>query len=454
MASAGLAVSWRLTAEPPGGRRVGRLTRIAERPNMRQIVASAMKATFLDRLIERIDRVDPESLQGYVLRLWRERGFLETVFNTIQEGILVLDARGHIKYLNRAAEGLLGVRRASAIGRPIRRYLREVAWDRLQEGDGDAWEQLVHQEIEVRYPTRRILSLYAVPLGAEEGAFPSNPAPAEGAGAEAEGGLLLMVRDVTESRKRTEEAIEDERLSAIQLLAAGVAHEIGNPLNSLTIHLQLLDRGLRKLGREAEPLLELVSVARTEVGRLDGIVTQFLRAIRPTSPELALGTVNRVLEETLRFMEHEIRNRDIILEPDFGKRLPRILMDANQLRQAFFNIVNNAIQAMPTGGILEVTTRLDDDFVVVSFRDTGGGISLEDGSRIFDPFYTTRKSGSGVGLWIVQRIVRDHGGEIRIESTPGSGTLFTVRLPVPGRRLRLLEAHAGGGDRDGEGDPG
>jgi signal transduction histidine kinase len=262
-----------------------------------------------------------------------------------------------------------------------------------------------------------------------------------------------MIRDVTENRKRTEEAIEDERLSAIQLLAAGVAHEIGNPLNSLTIHLQLIERGLRKLGPEAKPLLELVGVARTELNRLDGIVTQFLRAIRPTSPELELGSVNRVLEDTLRFMDQEIRNRDILLETDLGKRLPRILMDSNQLKQAFFNIVNNAIQAMPTGGILEASTRPADDFVVVCFRDTGGGISMEDASRIFDPFYTTRKSGSGVGLWIVQRIVRDHGGEIRIESTPGSGTLFTIRLPVAGRRLRLLEAPAAGGEREMEGEP-
>ncbi len=409
-----------------------------------------MKSSFLDRLIDRIDRVDPQSLQSYVLRLRREHGFLETVFNSIQEGLVVLDSRGTIKYFNRAAEELLGIRSSSAIGRPIRRYLRDVAWDRLLGEDEAEWERLIHQEIEVQYPERRILNIYAVPLAVPE--REEAPAGEEDSpeGRREEGSLLLMIRDVTENRKRAAETLEDERLSAIQLMAAGVAHEIGNPLNSLNIHLQLLARELRQCGEKAGPLLDLVSVARTEVQRLDGIVTQFLRAIRPTSPQLELGSVNRVLEDTLRFMDHEIRNRDVVVEADLAKRLPRILMDANQLRQAFFNILNNAIQAMPNGGVLRVSTGLADDFVTVSFQDTGPGIALEDAGRIFNPFYTTRKSGSGIGLWIVQRIIREHGGEIRVESTPGSGTCFTVRLPVPGRRLRLLEAPSADGTPDEE----
>ncbi|HOW97752.1 MAG TPA: ATP-binding protein [Kiritimatiellia bacterium] len=385
-----------------------------------------MKSAFLDKLMERLDRVDPGSLQTHFLRLAREKGLLETLFRAVREGIIVLDGRGRITYANRAAEQMLGFQADAAAGQSIRRFLREMDWDRLLELDPEEWSRLVSREIEITYPERRLLDFYVVPLTAV---------------AESERGAVVLLRDVTSDRDHEARAVESERLNALTLLAAGVAHEIGNPLNSLHIHLQLIERELGGLPPEKRrELVDLVEVSRREVERLDGILTQFLRALRPAPPNLAPGSVADVLRETLNFLQHEIRDRDVLVEVEAPEALPAIPIDADQIKQAFFNIIRNAIQAMPGGGLLKITLRETDRFVEIAFRDRGPGIPPEDIHRIFEPYQTTRPDGSGLGLAIVQRIVRDHGGQIEVHSRPGEGTTFTLLLPRTGQRLRLLQA--------------
>lgn len=385
-----------------------------------------MKSAFLDKLMERLDRVDPGSLQTHFLRLAREKGLLETLFRAVREGIIVLDGRGRITYANRAAEQMLGFQADAAAGQSIRRFLREMDWDRLLELDPEEWSRLVSREIEITYPERRLLDFYVVPLSAA---------------AEGERGAVVLLRDVTSDRDHEARAVESERLNALTLLAAGVAHEIGNPLNSLHIHLQLIERELAGLTPEKrKELTDLVEVSRREVERLDGILTQFLRALRPAPPDLAPGSVADVLRETLNFLQHEIRDRDVLVEVEAPEALPAIPIDADQIKQAFFNIIRNAIQAMPGGGLLKITLRETDRFMEIAFRDRGPGIPPEDIHRIFEPYQTTRPDGSGLGLAIVQRIVRDHGGQIEVHSRPGEGTTFTLLLPRTGQRMRLLQA--------------
>ncbi|MBP7829990.1 MAG: PAS domain S-box protein [Kiritimatiellae bacterium] len=385
-----------------------------------------MKSAFLDKLMERLDRVDPGSLQTHFLRLAREKGLLETLFRAVREGIIVLDGRGRITYANRAAEQMLGFQADAAAGQSIRRFLREMDWDRLLELDPEEWSRLVSREIEITYPERRLLDFYVVPLSAA---------------AEGERGAVVLLRDVTSDRDHEARAVESERLNALTLLAAGVAHEIGNPLNSLHIHLQLIERELAGLTpKKRKELTDLVEVSRREVERLDGILTQFLRALRPAPPDLAPGSVADVLRETLNFLQHEIRDRDVLVEVEAPEALPAIPIDADQIKQAFFNIIRNAIQAMPGGGLLKITLRETDRFMEIAFRDRGPGIPPEDIHRIFEPYQTTRPDGSGLGLAIVQRIVRDHGGQIEVHSRPGEGTTFTLLLPRTGQRMRLLQA--------------
>lgn len=385
-----------------------------------------MKAGFLDKLIERLDRIDPKSLQSHFLRLAQERGLLETIFQSIQEGVIVVDGTGRLNYANRTAEQLLGFSFESAKGRPVSAYLKEIDWDRILNLDPSEWSKLISHEIEVTYPTHRFIHFYIVPLAVQQ---------------QGEEGALVILRDVTHDRQHEASLLESERFNAIKLLAAGVAHEIGNPLNALNIHLQLLDRELRRLSsNDADGLQELVQVARNEVSRLDLIITQFLRALRPSKPKFAPAQIDEILQEALVLLRQEIQDRGIEVQIECPQPLPRIRVDRNQIKQVFFNIVRNAFQAMPNGGVLTVSLAAEDRYLIISFQDTGVGIRPEDFARIFDPYYSTKADGSGLGLMIVQRIVQEHGGQIKVATTPDKGTNFTILLPRVERRVRLLKA--------------
>ena len=388
-----------------------------------------MKNTFLDKLIGRIDRVDPQSLQSFVLKLAREKGFLETLFNTIQEGIIVTDPDGRIRYLNTAAGDMLGLDRERTLGEPLSKHLRDLDWDKIFSADKGEWSKVLAHELEVFYPRQRLLSFYIVPLVDEDHDLVS--------------GMAVILRDVTETRRHTETTIESEKLSALTLLAAGVAHEIGNPLNSLNIHLQLMEREMKNLpAPQATRLKKDVQTAREEVTRLDRIINQFLRAIRPTKPDLQRAAINEIVTESLALLEREVENRDILVELELAPDLPRCLVDRAQMKQVFYNLIRNALQAMRADGILRLRTEAGESHVAISVMDTGQGISPEQIGRIFEPYYTTKSEGTGLGLMIVQRIVREHGGTIDVESNAGRGTTVRIKLPIYEKQTRLLEAAA------------
>jgi signal transduction histidine kinase len=254
--------------------------------------------------------------------------------------------------------------------------------------------------------------------------------------------MVVVLSDVTEEKVTMEERIETERIASIMRLSAGVAHELGNPLNSLTIHLQLIERQLKKLelGDVAGSMSESLEVCQGEVKRLDGIITHFLEAVRPQQPELNELNLIELVDEVLRVQEAELRDRCLDVNVEVAQEIPSILGDRGQIKQVFFNLVKNAMEAMQPGGKLRVLARSDDEFVYIQFIDTGSGISEDELSRILQPYYTTKKEGHGLGMMIVQRIIRDHGGQLGIESRKGEGTAITLQFPQQHRRTRLLEA--------------
>ena len=399
-----------------------------------------MKAGFLEKLIGRLGKIGPEEVQNYLLRLAQEKGFLETVFNAIQEGIIVTDSSGRITYLNDAACELFGLDGEGSIGKQLDERVRGLDWNALAHSGGP-----VTRDLEIFYPRNRFINFYIVPLVIESRVDRNENAAADVRGYSEQVGYAIIMRDITESRRTAEKTIESERLNALTLLAAGVAHELGNPLNSLNIHLQLMERQARKLkGKEGEELQQSIEICRGEINRLDSIVTQFLRAIRPSRPQVQPENINATVEEAVRFFSAEIEARDIVVETELRSDLPLLRLDRNQMKQAFYNVIKNSFEAMRRRGILRIQTDMDESHVRVSFIDTGGGMSAETLSHVFEPYYTTKGSGTGLGLLIVRRIVREHGGELAIESTEGKGLTLTIRLPLKEQRVRMLEA----GDRN------
>ncbi|MCX7713434.1 MAG: ATP-binding protein [Chthoniobacterales bacterium] len=383
-----------------------------------------MKRGFLEKLLEKIQFLQPHEVQNYLAELAHEKGFLETLFDALLEGILVTDNHGKILYINRSAANFFGLDTSSSLGKFVSELIHGLDWNDLHRNGNE----VASRDMEVLYPVHRILEFYVVNI-------PNSRNPDENSA------RAILLRDVTLSRRSAEEIRESDRISALTQLAAGVAHEIGNPLNSLGIHLQILQRRIRQFPQKFRSQLEdSISIACQEVSRLDAIINQFLRAVRPIPLSLRSSNLNQLLQESLDFLSPEIHDREILLETDFDPTLPNLQLDPDQIKQAIYNILRNSFQAMKNGGFLQIRTWHDEETVSASISDTGGGIPSSEIGRIFEPYFTTKPGGSGLGLMIVRRIIRAHGGEVIIQSSEGHGVTVTIRLPTHSKKVRMLEA--------------
>ena len=377
----------------------------------------------LDRVLGRIDDLDAPNLAILARRLERERDLMETVLDTLREGVLVLSHDGSIEYANSAAVQLLGVSGEAVNGAELRRISPDIAQAlNLPDSVGS-----LTRELEVRYPEPRLLRLHMTRVG-------------DGLDVE-RARRVAVLSDVTKERVQTEDRVESERIDSIVSLAAGVAHEVGNPLNAIGIHLQLLQREAAKLGDtpSARKVREAAGVCQGEIARLDGIVRDFLGAVRQTPPNLADTDLIPVVAEAITLLRDQMEQLGVRVAVDVPGELPLILGDRNQIKQAIFNVMKNALEAMDRGGDIRVTLSSDDEWVALAIADTGVGIAADKLTRIFDAYYTTKQSGGGIGMLILLRILRAHGGTVDIQSTPDVGTTVTLRFPLKHRRVRTLE---------------
>ncbi len=316
--------------------------------------------------------------------------------------IIGVDAAGAIALINAAVEGTTGFARESLLGESFVATLvpssaRTGAWP---EGEPRESSLVARGSTE-----RRIEWRYGA----------------------ADGLRYAIGIDVTESRAMERRARVAEHLAVVGELTAGLAHEIRNPLNSALLELKVLGRRLGRSGDEAGTAS--VAVIRDELDRLERLLAEFLWFARPRSAERALGDIAATARTVARMIVAEASERGIQIETDFVPELPFVAFDEDRVRQVVFNLVRNAIEALSSGGVIVLRTRVVGTDVELSVEDNGPGIQ-GDPARVFRPFHTTKPTGTGLGLTIAQRIAADHGGELRVESVPGR-TVFTLSVPLP-----------------------
>lgn len=376
-----------------------------------------MKQDTIDKLVTRLDHLSPEELRSVFMRLVSDKGLLQDVFDALRDGIILFDAHGQARFANKAASAIYA--------RPLRELLR-TPFETLTGGTCH-WEDLcnsgiaITRDLQVNYPEPRHYHFHMSPIAG---------------GSE----YLLLVRDDTEQHTRGLEDAEAEQMNLLSFMASAVAHEIGNPLNSLGLNLQLLQRKLSKLQETDQArLTPLLETAMEETRRLDTLLHQFLHSMRPTRLQRETVNLNTLIERVLETLDPEIAPRGISVHLELSEGLPELSADSAQLFQALYNLIRNAYQSIPgeDGGIYIQTAFNDNDLRIV-ISDTGTGISHEVMGSMYEPFRTTKSKGNGLGLLIVRRIIKDHGGTLGFASKEGTGTTVTITLPRADRVVRLL----------------
>lgn len=380
---------------------------------------------FIQRAINKFSKLDREQIRKLLLDLASENETLEVVLNSMTDGFLLTDLEYRVVFCNQIVRGLLPLSRCDLEDQEVwtvvtDEEIAEFLHDVLTNGS-------VVEEEEFTLAgsgSRRTISVSVVPVRKDE-EFRGN---------------LILVGDITERRKKEARLRRAESLASLTTLAASVAHEIKNPLGSIGIHIQLIQKALRQNAcLDEETAGRYLEVITEEIERLNGIVVDFLFAVRPMDTNLTRGNINKVVKEIIEFIQYELSESNIRLEKNLASSLPKVDVDEKYMKQALINVIKNGMAAMQPSGTLTVTTREDSGFVHIDIADTGIGMSDEQMAKIFEPYYTTKEFGSGLGLTVVYKVIKEHGGEITVNSREGEGTVFTLSLPIPDSEKRLLD---------------
>jgi two-component system sensor histidine kinase HydH len=335
------------------------------------------------------------------------------VVQNLPIGLAALDGEGRVASFNRTAESVLGRSGDHALGREAVEILPPELVALLEAAPGDT--RVIEREIDCAVGEGR-----TVPLAASVSTLRSPEGEPTG--------KLLLFRDLTEVRTLKREVERSRRLAAVGRLAGGVAHEIRNPLSSI----KGFATYFKERYRDVEEDRHTAEVMIQEVDRLNRVIGQLLEFARPVAVDRKPVRPDVVARRALKLVEGQAEARGIRLE----SRLPSsgtVPMDADRMGQVLLNLLLNGLEAMPDGGTLELTAEVDEANRAARFtvRDTGRGIARDDLAHVFDPYFTTKPSGTGLGLAVVHKIVEGHNGELRVESEEGKGTAVTVELPLP-----------------------
>ncbi len=341
----------------------------------------------------------------------RVKAFSDSLVENMPIGLVALDRENKVIAYNAWAESILGRSAGEVIGRPAGEVLPDTCREIL--GELQRSGRVIEKETECSVSTGKTVPLEVIATTLkEEGGRPQ--------------GSVVLFRDLTEVRQLKAEIARSQRLASIGSLAAGVAHEIRNPLSSIKGFATYFKE---KLSGNPEDI-KTADIMIQEVERLNRVIRQLLDLSRPMEIEKKPTRLGPLLDHTVRLIDVHARKRGITVKTDVSPEAPFVMADPDRIKQVLLNLCLNAIEAMQARGTLTLSLgRHNEKMVRVEVSDTGAGIPGDDLENIFDPYYTTKSSGTGLGLAIVHRIVEAHGGEIRVRSEAGRGTVFIILLP-------------------------
>jgi PAS domain S-box-containing protein len=357
----------------------------------------------------------------------RLKEFSENIIESINIGLLAIDREGRIINWNSALEELLAISRATAIGRSVNEIFDEDLLITIQAATGNnGWQigeihNIYRYKISSKDNRELVVNISLSPLEAKDTRL---------------AGTLMLIEDITARVRLEEQLRETDKLSSIGLLAAGVAHEVNTPLTGISSYTQML---LAQISTN-DPKFTVLEKIKRQALRASDIVNNLLNFSRTGNVEFVELDINRILDDTMQLLEPQLRNTQIKIERNYGENLPNTIGNANKLQQVFMNLLINARDAMPHGGMLTIRTQARDSVILIDVTDTGVGIAPENIAKIYDPFFTTKSigQGTGLGLAVSYGIIQEHKGRIFVESKPDQGTRFRIKLPSVNQRMQAI----------------
>ncbi len=384
-----------------------------------------MSNKLLKKFVEDLSSCPVDELKNLVNKAIEEEDILYTLFDSLEDSHLIMNRNCVVVFANQRARSAIPYKRSSRsieglyiddciCDRDMCRFIRSVLRGEERCEDRDFSIQSGNEVRVYRVSFMRINT-------------------------DSECYVDVAIREITDSIRKETRLRRSESLASMTTMAAGVAHEIKNPLAAMKIHTQLMRKTLQKNGSMSEEQAEgFLSVLEEEIEHLNKIAVDFLFAVKPMEVSLKKESINDIVSDIISFLEPEAEEKKVVVESKLSPFIPNIELDSRLVKQAMLNLIQNAFAAMDGGGKLTIVTKLNGDFVSVRISDTGCGIDEDKLGKIFEPYYTTKASGTGLGLTLVYKIMKEHHGDIHVSSRKGEGTTFELEFPIPVSERKAL----------------
>lgn len=384
---------------------------------------------FFDKILQNFDKVSDNEKKKVFKRLstlWYSQNI---ILENLEEGIIAIDDKNAIQGINKKACFLFSIPRNSE-GKPLSKYMSstDIGSSILELMKDNISDTKLLKDDE----NERILQINILPIG-DSGRII---------------GTLIKAFDITKTYESAQKLKRAEQLASLTTLAAGVAHEIKNPLGSISIYVQLIDKIIKKnMDNECQcykDFKEYSDIIKEEISRLEETINSFLFSVRKLELNIEDVNINELILSTIAFLKYEIEKNNVNIDVKFDKDNLILKLDEKYIKQSLINIIQNAIDAMSDNADdkkkeIFIKLKTVDNYAVISIKDTGIGIKEESLGKIFEPYFTTKRHGTGLGLTNVVRIIEAHNGNVTIESEYGNGSEFIIKLPLKQENQKFLE---------------